>query len=72
MPEQNWNATGLTCNHCVQSVTKNLMSIDGMTSVHVEVKPNEVSSIQTVGARDFTPEEISRAMAQAGKYVLTS
>ncbi|MFA5918532.1 MAG: heavy-metal-associated domain-containing protein [Candidatus Nanopelagicaceae bacterium] len=72
MSEQNWKATGLTCNHCAQSVTKNLMSIDGMSSVDVEVKPNEVSSILTVGARDFTPEEISRAMAQAGKYVLTS
>lgn len=72
MSEQNWKATGLTCNHCAQSVTKNLMSIDGMSSVNVEVKPNEVSSIQTVGARDFTAEEISRAMAQAGKYVLTS
>ena len=48
------------------------MSIDGMSSVNVEVKPNEVSSIRTFGARDFTSEEISRAMAQAGKYVLTS
>jgi copper chaperone CopZ len=72
MSEQNWKATGLTCNHCAQSVTNKLMSIDGMSSVRVEVKPNEVSSIQTVGARDFTSEEISRAMAQAGKYVLTS
>lgn len=48
------------------------MAIDGMSRVNVDVKPNEVSSIQTVGARDFTPEEISRAMVQAGKYVLTS
>lgn len=72
MSEQNWKATGLTCNHCAQSVTKNLLSIDGMSSVNVEVKPNEVSSILTVGARDFTSEEISRAMAQAGKYVLIS
>ncbi|HUW88351.1 MAG TPA: heavy-metal-associated domain-containing protein [Candidatus Paceibacterota bacterium] len=72
MSEQNWKATGLTCDHCAQSVTKNLMLIDGMSSVNVEVKPNEVSSIQTVGAREFTPEEISRAMAQAGKYFLSS
>ncbi|MDP1719976.1 MAG: heavy-metal-associated domain-containing protein [Candidatus Nanopelagicaceae bacterium] len=71
MSEQNWKATGLTCNHCAQSVTKYLMLIDGMSSVNVEVKPNEISSIQTVGAREFMPEEISRAMTQAGKYVLT-
>lgn len=72
MSEQNWKATGLTCNHCAQSITKNLMAIDGMSRVNVDVKPNEASLIQTVGARDFTPEEISRAMVQAGKYVLIS
>lgn len=71
MSEQNWKATGLTCNHCAQSVTKNLMLIDGMTSVNVDVKPNEVSSIQTIGARDFMPEEISKALMQSGKYTLT-
>ena len=70
MVEQLWKATGLTCNHCAQSVTKNLMLVQGMASVTVDIRPNEVSSIQTLGNRDFTPEEISRAMAQAGKYVL--
>lgn len=72
MAEQMWRATGLTCNHCAQSVTKNLMSLEGMTSVNVDVKPDEVSDIQTVGGREFSSDEISRAMAQAGKYVLTS
>lgn len=43
------------------------MSIEGIPSVNVEVKPNEVSSMLTVSARDFTSVVISRAMAQAGK-----
>lgn len=70
MSDQNWNATGLTCNHCAQSVTKNLMTLDGMSSVEVEVKPNEMSSIQTHGTREFSSQEISGALRQAGKYIL--
>lgn len=72
MSDQNWKATGLTCNHCAQSVTKNLMAISGMSSVEVQVNPNETSTIQTHGTREFTSQEISSAMRQAGKYVLTS
>lgn len=72
MFEQNWKATGLTCDHCAQSVTKNLMALPGMDSVDVQLHPNEVSMIQTHGARDFTPAEISTAMRLAGKYVLAS
>lgn len=72
MSDQNWKATGLTCNHCAMSITKNLMELSGMSSVDVDVKPNETSSIQTHGSREFTEKEISSALRQAGKYVLAS
>lgn len=72
MSDQSWKATGLTCNHCAMSVTKNLMELSGMSSVDVDVKPNEVSNIQTHGTREFTSQEISGALRQAGKYVLAS
>jgi copper chaperone CopZ len=51
MSDQNWKATGLTCDHCAQSVTKNLMTLNGMNSVEVDVKPNETST------RDFQRPE---------------
>jgi copper chaperone len=72
MSDQNWQATGLTCNHCAQSVTKNLLALNGMKSVEVEVKPNETSGITTHGIREFSAQEISSALRQAGKYVLSS
>lgn len=72
MSDQNWKATGLTCDHCAQSVTKNLMALNGMDSVEVEVRPDETSTIQTHGSREFTSQEISSALRQAGKYVLVS
>ena len=72
MAEQIWKATGLTCNHCAQSITKNLLAIDGMKTVEIDVKPNETSSIQTLGSREFSSQEIADAMRQAGKYVLSA
>ncbi len=68
--DQNWKATGLTCDHCAQSVTKSLMGIAGMENVSVEVHPEAPSSIATKGSREFSPEEISFAMRQAGRYIL--
>jgi copper chaperone CopZ len=68
--DQNWQATGLTCDHCAQSITKNLMGISGMQSVSIEVHPEAASSISTHGAREFSAEEISFAMRQAGRYIL--
>jgi copper chaperone len=72
MSDQNWKATGLTCDHCAQSVTKNLMSLSGMNSVEVVVKPNETSTIATHGIREFSTQEISGSLRMAGKYVLTA
>lgn len=72
MSDQSWKATGLTCSHCAASVTKNLMALSGMSSVEVDVKANETSDIQTHGTREFTSQEISTALRQAGKYVLAS
>lgn len=70
MSEQNWKATGLTCDHCAMSVTKNLMALEGMENVNVKVNPDEVSTIQTSGTHDFSAKEISTALRNAGKYVL--
>lgn len=70
MSDQSWKATGLTCDHCAASVTKNLMELSGMSNVEVDVKPNQTSNIETHGTRDFTPQEISGALRNAGKYVL--
>jgi len=70
--DQSWQATGLTCDHCAQSVTKNLMDISGMESVSIEVHPDALSSIATHGAREFSAEEIAFAMRQAGRYILSN
>ena len=70
MSVQNWQATGLTCDHCADSITKNLMALPGMDVVTIEVHPDALSSITTNGAREFNSDEISFAMREAGRYIL--
>ncbi len=70
MSQQQWSATGLTCDHCSQSVTKNLSALAGVTSVAIEVKPNEASQIVTVAERELSADEVFGALRSAGNYVL--
>lgn len=70
MSEQIWQATGLTCDHCAQSITKNLMALAGMESVTVDVHPESLSTVKTNGAKEFNREEIAFAMREAGRYIL--
>ncbi len=70
MSEQNWQATGLTCDHCAQSISKNLMALPGMVSVDIEVHRDSLSSVKTAGTREFSSEEIGFAMREAGRYIL--
>ncbi|CAB4664376.1 unannotated protein [freshwater metagenome] len=70
MSEQQWSATGLTCGHCSQSVTKNLSALAGVTSVNIDVKPDEASHITTVADRDLSADEVFGALRASGNYVL--
>ena len=70
MTDQEWQATGLTCDHCAQSITKNLMTIPGMQSVAIEVNPDALSAIRTSGSREFTSDEIGFSIREAGRYIL--
>lgn len=71
MTEQIWKATGLTCDHCKQSVSTKLMGIPGMEGVSVDVHSGELSVIRTNGSREFTDDEIGFAMREAGRYILS-
>lgn len=41
------NVNGMRCQHCVQSVTKALNDLDGITNVSVNLEKNEVSFEET-------------------------
>ena len=70
MTDQLWKVTGMTCGHCEQSVTKNLLTLDGVSSVKIDLKPNEISEITTYSSDALTTAQIKFALREAGSYQL--
>ncbi len=55
--------TGMTCQHCVMSVTEEVSEIDGVSAVDVRLD----SGLLTVLAdRDVERDEIAAAVSEAG------
>lgn len=63
---------GMTCGHCVSSVTEELEEVDGVRSVSVDLVPGGTSTV-TVDA-DSSPDStlLRAAIADAGYEVATS
>ncbi|MEU8176527.1 heavy-metal-associated domain-containing protein [Microbispora hainanensis] len=62
-----YSVSGMTCGHCVSSVSGEIGRVGGVTGVVVDLPAGAV----TVSGAGFTDEEIRAAVEQAG-YQLTS
>jgi copper chaperone len=58
---------GMSCNHCVMSVTKALGKIEGIQNVKVDLPKGEVSFDNT---KALEPEKVERAITDAGFEVV--
>ena len=65
-----WTVTGMTCGHCVASVTEEVGALEGVGDVAVEVVEGGASLVTVTGARDLTDEEVAAALEEAGGYAL--
>ncbi|MCT1544502.1 MULTISPECIES: heavy-metal-associated domain-containing protein [Kocuria] len=63
------NVSGMTCGHCVSSVTEELSEIPGVTSVDVDLHAGGTSPVTITSERELSPEEISAAVTEAGYTV---
>jgi len=63
--------TGMTCGHCVSSVTEELSAIDGVQSVDVQLNVGGVSTVTIASASAVDPEALRAAVDEAG-YSLAS
>lgn len=64
MGSTTYDVQGMTCGHCVRSVTEEIEGIDGVTSVDVRL---EESTAVVDG--DVDPEAVRAAVAEAGYQV---
>ena len=58
---------GMSCNHCVMSVTKALDKLDGIKNVKVDLQKGEVSFDNT---KALGSEKIEKAISDAGYEVV--
>jgi copper ion binding protein len=58
---------GMTCNHCVLSVTEEVSEVDGVDSVDVDLETGRLA----VTGEGFTDEAVRAAVEEAGYEVAT-
>jgi copper chaperone len=59
--------TGMTCQHCVMSVSEEIGEIDGVSAVDVSL---ETGAVTVIADREVSRSEIAAAVTEAG-YTLT-
>ena len=59
--------TGMTCGHCTQSVTEELLTISGVITVNIDLESGEVTIESDV---DLVSDEINAAVKEAGYEVV--
>ena len=63
MQTLDFTVTGMTCQHCVASVTEEVTELAGVQEVDVDLATGR---LHVVG--DVTPEQVQAAVAEAGSY----
>nr|GLK36702.1 hypothetical protein GCM10017611_35590 [Rhodococcus wratislaviensis] len=58
--------TGMTCNHCVSSVTEEISALPGVTNVNVDLATGKVVIDSTT---DLDPSAVAGAVEEAGYSV---
>jgi copper chaperone len=70
MTTTTYKITGMTCEHCVNSVTSEVSALDGVSAVHVQLVPSGVSTVTVTGAAELPDAAVSAALDEAGGYRL--
>jgi copper chaperone CopZ len=66
MTTQVYKVSGMTCGHCVASVTEELTEIPGVTEVKVDLVADGVSDVVVDSADTLDVEAVRAAIDEAG------
>lgn len=69
MSSSTFNVVGMTCSHCVMSVTEEVNQIPGVKDVAVELGTGELT-ITSEGELD--PAQVQQAVEEAGYQLATN
>jgi copper chaperone CopZ len=70
MSTQTFAITGLTCGHCVHSVTEEVSALAGVESVAIDLVAGGTSTLTVSSAEALSDEAIAAALDEAGAYSL--
>ena len=57
---------GMTCGHCVDAVTSELLGLSGVTAVEVDLVGGGTSTVSVRSTRPLADEEVASAVDEAG------
>ena len=58
--------TGMTCGHCVASVTEELQELDGVREVDVDLVAGGTSTVTITSDQPLSDDAVERAVTEAG------
>ena len=68
--ETKLSISGMTCGHCVASVTEELGAVEGVQGVSVDLVADGVSTAVVTSTGPIAPELLGEAVAEAGYTVV--
>jgi copper chaperone len=68
MTTTTYTVTGMSCEHCVNAVTSELGSLDGVSAVTVDLVPDGGSRVTVTSDQPLPTEAVSAALDEAGGY----
>lgn len=68
---QDYFVTGMTCSHCVASVSEEISSIEGVATVQVDLQVGGESRVTVSSATPIDPAAVRAAVEEAG-YTLVA
>jgi len=66
------NVSGMTCGHCVSSVSEELEALDGVEEVDVDLNAGGISTVTITSEKTLSRSEIGEAVAEAGYLVVAN
>ena len=71
MIEQHYLVEGMTCSHCIASVTEEVSEITGVESVSVDLRVGGASDVTVLTSAPVPLESIRVAITEAGYTLVT-
>ncbi|WP_028277624.1 MULTISPECIES: heavy-metal-associated domain-containing protein [unclassified Arthrobacter] len=66
------NVSGMTCGHCVSSVSEELEALSGVEKIDVDLNAGGISTVTITSNEALSSSEIGEAIAEAGYLVVAS